>query len=95
MTDKTMPKIQIIAALFLACILTSCVVAHGYLNSSEINSLSVGMTKQEVLSLLGRPQTTEANTEREILQWSYITPGLIRRFVVTFQNQSVTSFELR
>ena len=66
--------------LSLACLLSGCVTS-----SKKINDISIGMSKESVLKILGEPINTTADRESTYLNYSLVetfggppTPYLIR-----------------
>ncbi len=59
---------KIVIFLILSLFLSGCVVSR---NVENLNKLEIGMTKDQVLSIMGKPQLREADAEME--WWSYQT----------------------
>jgi hypothetical protein len=78
--------------LFLALLLTGC----NY-TAEKLNSIRIGMTKDEVMSILGRPDTTSAQANIEYLTY-YLSTDNGRPYVseqpysVRFVDGKVESF---
>jgi len=63
---------RIVAGVLVLCLL----VAAGCANSEKMNSLSIGMTKGEVIQVMGRPSST-ASPQRgvEVLRYELSSTG--------------------
>lgn len=89
-------KKQIISMLIIAALMmTSCIATH---SSTQINKVEIGMTKNDITHLLGRPMFKNGDTFSE--QWGYrkligeITGPEEVVFLVTFNNQGkVVNYE--
>jgi hypothetical protein len=61
------------ASLFLATLFTGCVSAD------KLNSIQIGMTKDQVIAILGKPDSMSAQADVEYLTY-YLTPDGGQRF---------------
>jgi hypothetical protein len=65
-TINTMKKL--IAVLGLVLLLTSCI--HGHFRGAMLSSISLGMSKAEVLRQLGEPNSAGAGSGVEVLHYA-------------------------
>ena len=84
---------RLILLSLLILVLVGC-ANDGSVTPVDMNSLSIGMTKSEVLGLLGLPRTSSANTQREVLTWVFCVSAPCRNFRVTLVDGRVVSFGL-
>ena len=54
----------------IAATLTSTALLTGCASSQGMNNIHVGMTKQEVIQVLGSPQSVSAQGDKEILKYN-------------------------
>ena len=80
-------------------ILASVMVIAGCANAYKINRLSLGMTKQEVISVMGRPSSTASPGEgQEILRYNLSATdddaynGITNEYFVRLINGKVDSY---
>lgn len=74
-------KILSTLTLMVVVILAGCVVGGGYLPAEKMNLLSIGMTKAEVISAMGRPSSTAAPSGGvEILRYN-LSPSATGHFL--------------
>jgi outer membrane protein assembly factor BamE (lipoprotein component of BamABCDE complex) len=84
--------------LLAICLLTGCELLPGIPTAHHINALSVGMSREEVLSALGSPVSKGADSSSETLYYRlYDTAADAERrtgttYFVRFVNQRVESF---
>ncbi len=78
---------------FLFVLLLGCAFSTGHIQSGKIAHISVGMTKQEVVSAIGPPESVSATKEGETLfyveerpwwQWVRIAVKLVNGKVSEF-----------
>lgn len=89
-------KKQLISLLIIAALMmTSCISTH---STTQINKVEIGMTKNDITSLLGKPIFKNGDTMGE--QWGYrkmigeIAGPEEVLFLVTFNNQGkVVNYE--
>jgi hypothetical protein len=70
-------------------------IAAGCASSSgKLNQVSLGMTRDEVVKVLGRPHAVAAQGETELLSYNLLNKGVgdIKEFVVRLQKGAVESF---
>jgi len=86
-------KGNLVLALFIiCCFLSSCATAH------KMNRLSTGMTKQQVIQIMGRPSSTSAQGGAEYLLYKLSETddeafnGITRSFYVRLINGYVESY---
>ena len=88
-----MRAILVIASCIL---LIQCNLTDGRATSNEVNRLSIGMTKAQVLEIIGQPDSSNAQGRIEILLWiftasvGYNYDG--RLYQVTLSNGTVTGY---
>ena len=69
---------RLLFAMVVAAILTAgCATAH------KMNSVSIGMTKQEVISVLGPPTSISAKEGVEYLNYRFSETGLAASYGIT------------
>ena len=82
-----------ILALIFALFLFGCASTPGHIQAGTISRISVGMTKQEVLSALGPPESAAAGKGEETLfyveerpwwQWARIRVHIVDGKVMEF-----------
>ena len=82
---------------FFLALLAGCAMYTGHIDPGKISSISPGMTKQEVIRALGRPERASADGTNEILyyveerpwwQWTRIQVRLVDGDVVSFGEAS-------
>ncbi|MCX6975433.1 MAG: hypothetical protein NTZ94_14320, partial [Verrucomicrobia bacterium] len=72
-----------------------CTLTH---NSSKMNRLSVGMSKSDIISVLGNPESTSATGRLELLRYDfyppppYIEATAKKRYFVRLINDRVESY---
>ena len=88
-----MGKGNLILGFFvICCFLTSCATAH------KMNRLSTGMTKQQVIQIMGRPSSTSAQGGAEYMLYKLSETddeafyGITRSFYVRLINGYVESY---
>ena len=85
-----MRAILIIASCIL---LLQCNFTDGIAASHEVNRLSVGMTKAQVLEIIGQPLSSNAQGRIEILLWSFNpSSSRVQQYQVTLNNGTVTGY---
>lgn len=85
-----MRAILIIASCIL---LLQCNFTDGIAVSHEVNRLSVGMTKAQVLEIIGQPRSSNAQGRIEILLWSFNpSSSRVQQYQVTLNNGTVTGY---
>jgi hypothetical protein len=88
-TSPMKPKIIALAAVFAAILLAGCQT------SASLNNVHIGMTKAEVQSLLGTPDSTSAQANVEYMTY-YLTSeagyGRDQPYMVRLVNGKVESF---
>jgi hypothetical protein len=77
------------AMITAACILVGCGTT-----STALNKISLGMTKPEVIKILGNPHTTSAKGQTEYLTYNLENEGMggKREFFVRLINGNVDAF---
>ena len=79
--------IQIMGFLFICCFLSNCATAY------KMNNLSKGMTKEQVIKIMGRPNSTSAKGGAEYLNYKLVEDDWIQRsFYVRLIDGYVDSF---
>jgi len=58
---------QLLSIIILAVLLVGC--KTGWINPSKMSKISIGMTKPEVIKVLGTPHNAEASQSSETLWW--------------------------
>lgn len=56
-------------SLFLAIVLLAGCIRVGRISGSDLMNLSLGMSKQEVVRVLGKPQSSSANEKFEVYRY--------------------------
>ena len=85
-----MRAILIIASCIL---LLQCNISDGIASTSEVNRLSVGMTKAQVLEIIGQPRSSNAQGRVEILLWEFNpSSSRVQQYQVTLNNGTVTGY---
>ena len=92
----------LLSSLLIVVLMTSCASErlryNGALSSQRMNYLSVGMTKQEVISVLGMPVSSSApEPEIEVMHYNFATdsnPGQFRMrdYVVILRSGKVSQY---
>jgi outer membrane protein assembly factor BamE (lipoprotein component of BamABCDE complex) len=81
--------LKTLAAVALVSLICGCATR------SSMNQLSVGMTKEQVLDILGTPHTKEAHNDVEVLDYTLGDPSPFSThttYYVELRNSKVTSF---
>lgn len=79
---------KLITTALLAILLTGCVK-----HSSRMNRVSMGMTKPEVIKVMGKPVSVTADKHAEYLNYSLLERfGVIIPYEVKMVNGAVESF---
>jgi hypothetical protein len=77
------------ASLFFAALFTGCTTAD------KLNSIQIGMTKDQVLAILGKPDSMSAQADVEYLTY-YLTPdssqGFEQPYMIRLVDDKVESF---
>lgn len=66
---RNQSRVLTMAAIALGCLLFSGCRITGHVDSGELSRVSLGMTKQEVISSVGPPQTVAAAGHTETLYY--------------------------
>jgi hypothetical protein len=61
-----MKKVRLLPWFLLSLVFVSC-VGGGRINPSKLSNISVGMTKTEVISILGKPHSAGGSKHVEVL----------------------------
>jgi outer membrane protein assembly factor BamE (lipoprotein component of BamABCDE complex) len=78
----------ILALLSATLLLTGCAIS-----ASRMNSLRLGMTKAEVIEVMGNPQSTSAKSDVEYLRYRFLSEGIFAsEYFVKFQDGKVDAF---
>lgn len=97
--------LRLSALLLLASLLGGCVLFHGYapqmqqgnvLPVAKVNQLRAGLSKQDVLSILGSPVYTNTFSNRWVYVYSlekYSDPIHTRQVIITFRNDHVSQIK--
>jgi hypothetical protein len=83
------------------CVLAALTLLMGCATAQKLNRLNLGMTKQEVISVMGAPDTTGAQGDREYLVYrlsdtkveSFV--GFTEPYVVELKGGKVEAFGRR
>jgi Short C-terminal domain/SmpA / OmlA family len=82
-------RLILAASLFLAAVLTGCSTAD------KLNSIQIGMTKDQVIAILGKPDSMSAQADVEYLTY-YLTPDTEQRldqpYMIRLVDGKVESF---
>lgn len=64
------------AMMLLACVIliAGCATAH------KMNNINIGMTKQEVIAVMGKPYSTSATEEKEYFRYILTSPPASHRY---------------
>ena len=85
-----MRAILVIASCIL---LIQCNISDGIASSSEVNRLSIGMTKAQVLEIIGQPRSSNTQGRIEILLWHFGPSGHVgQQYQVTLSNGTVIGY---
>jgi hypothetical protein len=84
-------------SLLHAFVLAGALIVAACATSPRTNRLSIGMTKQEVISVMGQPVSTAAYGKTELLRYSLSTPnqvvhGLEEEYFVRLVDGQVESY---
>jgi hypothetical protein len=84
-------KLSLIALVLFGALLTGC------MTSSDLNKLQIGMTKEQVIAILGQPDSTSAQANVEYLTYYLEADGIAsydreRAYMVRLVDGKVESF---
>ena len=64
-----MKHANLYVVVLIVCLLAGCMPHTGKIKGSDLTQLALGMSKQEVVSVLGKPQSASANEQFEVYRY--------------------------